>query len=221
MAVKPCVAYLRNSHYLFVYKKQEFIVIAVQNENHILMAFRKGDETAFRTVFDQNFKKMYNFSFKLLKNREQAEEVVHDALMNIWINRERINPEFPIAPYLYTITRRLALNILRQMATSQKTIDQLWLNIEKVTNNTEEAILLSDLQSFTEAALIHLPPQQQIVFKMSRFEGLNYDEIAVKLNISRNTVKNHLVSALKTLKNHFNQSDVSYFVLISLSLLKK
>ncbi len=191
------------------------------DEKNTLIALKAGDESAFREIFDQNFRKLYAFSFRLLKNKEQAEEVVNDTLMNVWTNRERLNPDFPVAPYLYTITRRLALNALRQIATSQKAIDQLWLNMENISNDTEESVLLSDLQRFTEAALITLPPQQQIVFRMSRFEGLNYDEIAIKLNISRNTVKNHLVAALKTLKTHFNQSDVAYFLLLSASLLKK
>ncbi|WP_442588806.1 RNA polymerase sigma factor [Pedobacter sp. AW31-3R] len=191
------------------------------NEKDTLIALKAGDESAFREIFDQNFRKLYTFSFRLLKNKEQAEEVVNDTLMNLWTNRERLNPEYPVAPYLYTITRRLSLNALRQIATSQKAIDQLWYNMENVSNDTEESVLLSDLQRFTEAALVNLPPQQQLIFRMSRFEGLNYDEIAERLNLSRNTVKNHLVAALKTLKNHFNQSDIAYFLLVTVSLLKK
>ena len=194
---------------------------AVWNEKETLLALKAGEESAFREIFDLNFRKLYAFSFRMLKNKEQAEEVVNDTLMNVWVNRNKLNPDFPIAPYLYTITRRLSLNALRKIATSQKAIDHLWISMENVSNNTEESILLSDLQRFTEAALITLPPQQQIVFRMSRFDGLNYDEIAVKLNISRNTVKNHLVTALKTLRTHFNQSDVTYFILLSVSLMKK
>lgn len=191
------------------------------SEKEILLALKAGEESAFRMVFDQNFKKLYAFSFRLLKNKEQAEEVVNDALLSVWINRNKLNEDLAIAPYLYTITRRLTLNVLRHIATSQKMIDQLWRDIQKVSNSTEETILLSDLQRFTDSSLNILPQQQQIVFKMSRYEGLNYDEIAEKLNISRNTVKNHLVAALKTLRMHFNISDMSCFFLLSSILLKK
>lgn len=191
------------------------------SEKQILLALKAGEESAFRMVFDQNFKKLYAFSFRLLKNKEQAEEVVHDALLSVWLNRHKLNEQLAIAPYLYTITRRLTLNALRHIAISQKMIDQLWLDIEKVSNSTEETILLSDLQRFTDSSLNILPQQQQIVFKMSRYEGLNYDEIAEKLNISRNTVKNHLVAALKTLRVYFNLSDMSCFLLLSSIFLKK
>jgi RNA polymerase sigma-70 factor (family 1) len=193
----------------------------VLTEREIVLALKEGREPAFRLLFDQNFKRLFAFSYGLLKNREQAEEVVNDALLNVWLNREKLNEDLSIQPYLYTITRRLTLNVLRQIASSQKMIDQLWLDIEKVSRVTEESILLSDLQRFTEASLNILPPQQQLVFKMSRFEGLNYDEIAEKLNLSRNTVKNHLVAALKTLRTHFDISDISCFFIISSILLKK
>lgn len=189
-------------------------------EKELLLALKAGDESAFRKVFDLYFKRLYTFSFRFLKNKEQAEEIVHDALINLWLNREKLNPERLVLPYLYTITRRLALNALRDVATSQKAIDQLWEKMEKLSNETEEAILLSDLKQFTDQSLLNLPHQQQIVFRMSRYDGLSYDEIAEKLGISRNTVKNHLVAALKTLKSHFGHSDTAYFILLSVIIFK-
>jgi len=189
-------------------------------EKELTGALKAGEETAFRAIFDLYFRKLYNFSFRFLKSREQAEEIVHDALLNLWLNREKLNPDLSVLPYLYTITRRLSLNALRDVATSQKAIDQLWTKMEMLSNETEEAVLLSDLKQFTEQSLVNLPHQQQLVFRMSRYEGLNYDEIAAKLGISRNTVKNHLVAALKSLKNHFGQSDAAYFMLLSTFFLK-
>ncbi|SMC57334.1 RNA polymerase sigma factor [Pedobacter nyackensis] len=186
----------------------------------IILALKAGDELAFRKVFDLHFHKLYIFCFRFLKNKQHAEEIVHDALLNVWTNRDRLDEERSILPYLYTITRRLALNALRDIATSQKAMDELWLNIERLSNETEEMVLLNDLRQFTERAVIHLPAQQQLVFRMSRYEELNYDEIAERLNLSRNTVKNHLVAALKTLRTNFNQSDAVYFLFLSVVLLK-
>nr|WP_294869677.1 RNA polymerase sigma-70 factor [uncultured Pedobacter sp.] len=185
----------------------------------LTVSLKQGDERAFRQVFDLHFSKLYVFCFRFLKNRERAEEIVHDALLNVWVNRDRLNEDLSVLPYLYTITRRLALNALRDLATSQRAIDRLWADMEKASNETEEAVLLSDLRQFTESALVHLPPQQQLIFRMSRYQGLSYDEIAEQLNLSRNTVKNHLVAALKTLRTHFNQSDVAYFILLSTTLM--
>jgi len=186
----------------------------------MLIALKRGDELAFRKVFDEHFRRLYLFSFRFLKNKEHAEEIVHDALLSMWTNRNKLDENRSVLPYLYTITRRLALNALRDIATSQKAMDELWLNMEGLSNETEELVLLNDLRKFTESAVVNLPAQQQLVFRMSRYEGLNYDEIAMQLNLSRNTVKNHLVAALKALRVHFNQSDTAYFLLLSVLLIK-
>ena len=189
-------------------------------ERNVIIALKDGQESAFKKVFDQHFARLYTFSFRLLKNKQQAEEVVNDAFLNVWMNRYKLNENLPVLPYLYTITRRLSLNSLRNIANSQKAIDQLWLQMKRLSNETEESILLSDLKEFTEKAVINLPAQQQLVFRMSRYEGLSYDEIAERLNLSRNTVKNHLISALKSLRVHFDESETSYFILLSLLLIK-
>jgi RNA polymerase sigma-70 factor (ECF subfamily) len=90
--------------------------------------------------------------------------------------------------------------------------------MEKASNETEEAVLLSDLRQFMESALVHFPAQQPLIFGICRYQGLSYDEIAEGLHLSRNTVKIHLLAALKTLRTHFNQSDVAYFILISVGI---
>ncbi|MDR6785507.1 RNA polymerase sigma-70 factor (family 1) [Pedobacter africanus] len=183
-------------------------------DTDLVLRLKAGHEPAFREVFELHFRRLYNFSFRFLKNRAQAEEIVNDAFLSLWVNRGKLNPDLLLLPYLYTIARRLALNTLRDIATSQKAMDGLWNQMEKLSNETEEMVLLNDLEQFTENAVLRLPAQQQLVFRMSRYEGLSYDEIAERLNISRNTVKNHLIAALKTLRNHFDGSDISYFMLL-------
>ena len=186
----------------------------------ILIALKAGNELAFEKLVDLHFYKLYTFCFRILRNKENAEEIVHDALLSVWNHRMRIDENRTISPYLFTIARRLSLNALRNMKTSQKAIDELWRNMDVLSNETEETILLHDLMKFTENAVVQLPPQQQLVFRLSRYEGLNYDEIAEKLGLSKNTVKRHMIFALRTLRYHFEQSDKAYFILLSLILLK-
>lgn len=174
----------------------------------LIEAFKAGDEAAFKTVFDGNYQRLFTFAFKLLKNREQAEEVVHDAFLNVWTQRDRLDSTLPVLPYLYTATKRLALNSLRSIAASQRAVENLWNTIEEISNRTEEEIFSNDLQRITEKTIAILPRQQQQVFKMSRYEGLSYEEIAQQLNISKNTVRNHLSAALKSLRTQINEADI-------------
>lgn len=172
----------------------------------LISRIRIGDEAAFRIAFDLYSSKLYTFSFRLLKDNEQCQEVVQEVFLNLWLSRTKLDDQYPLAPYLYTITRRLTLNVLRSMANKQFAMDKLWLNLQRVSNETEEMVLLEDLERFTEEVLRALPKQQQLVFRMSRQRELSYDEIADELNISRNTVKNHLVAALKTLRSQFQKA---------------
>jgi RNA polymerase sigma-70 factor (ECF subfamily) len=172
----------------------------------LITRIKEGDELAFRLVFDSYSSKLYYFSLKFLKEKEPCQEVVQEVFMNLWINREKLDTQYPIAPYLYTITRRLTLNVLRQVASSQIAMEKMWLNLQTTTNETEEHVFMEDLERFTEQVLVSLPKQQQLVYRMSRQQELSFDEIAEELNISRNTVKNHLVSALKTLRTQLQKA---------------
>ena len=180
----------------------------------LLVRFREGDEAAFKCIYDTYYRKVYQYAYSYLKNKEQSEEIVQEAFLNIWIKRDRLNEQLPIAPYLFTVCHRLVLDAFRKAAT----VNGLKANLQKVStetdNNTEEVIMLSDLRRFSDCAIAELPKQQQMVFKLSRSEDLTYDEIAKRLNISKNTVRNHLVVALKTLRAQFESQGILYALLL-------
>lgn len=185
---------------MFMQKKKQIC------DFELISRIKEGDESAFRIVFDLYSSKLYAFSYRFLKEKEPCQEVVQEVFLNLWINRAKLDTQYPIAPYLYTITRRLTLNVLRHVATSQSAMNKMWLNVKKVSNETEQEVFLDDLSRFTEQVLSKMPKQQQLIFRMSRHQELSYDEIAEELNISRNTVKNHLVAALKTLRTQLNKA---------------
>jgi RNA polymerase sigma-70 factor (ECF subfamily) len=185
---------------MFMQKKKQIC------DFELISRIKEGDESAFRIVFDLYSSKLYAFSYRFLKEKEPCQEVVQEVFLNLWINRAKLDTQYPIAPYLYTITRRLTLNVLRHVATSQSAMNKMWLNVKKVSNETEEEVFSEDLSRFTEQVLSKMPKQQQLIFRMSRHQELSYDEIAEELNLSRNTVKNHLVAALKTLRTQLNKA---------------
>jgi RNA polymerase sigma-70 factor (family 1) len=183
---------------------------------------KNDDQAAFYQVYNIYSKRLYNFAFRFLKNKELSEEVVQESFLNLWLNRSKLNESYPIGPYLFSIGRRVTLNSLRQFTTSKAGLEKLWESVTYLHNDTEETVLLNNLQDFAETAFKNLPKQQQLVFRLSREEGLTYDEIADRLQISRNTVKNHLIAALKNLRSQFSRSDIVYFLFMALTFhLKK
>lgn len=181
------------------------------SDKELIVLLQQNDELAFRAVFERWHKKLYHFNLRYLHNREQAEEAVQDALLKLWTNRDKIEVDLSLDGFLYAICKRLCLNRLRDAAKFQAAAELLWKNYVDLSNITEETVRATELQKLMDQAVKKLPPQQQLVFKMSKYEGLSHLEIAKKLNISKETVKKHSAEALKFLRNQLGP----YFTLIA------
>lgn len=173
---------------------------------------RKGDQQAFEHVYKNYGAQVYRLAFRFLKDKAQSEEIVQETFIKLWLNREKLDINGNLWLYLYVIAKRLSLNELRKISQSEELSAQLLLNITDAHNGTEEEVLAADMEKFTESVLNKLPNQQQTIFRLSRVEGLTHQQIAEKLGISPNTVKNHMVEALKNIKNQLKDTELIYFI---------
>lgn len=179
-----------------------------------IISFREGSENTFREIYQYFGPKVYRFAFSFLKEKQQSEEIVQETLIVLWENRQSFDESKALEPYLFTIAKRLVLDQLRKTLSTKSLRERLLVAMSEQHNETEEQIIFSDMLVFAEKAINELPKQQQVVFKLSRIEGLSYDEIAERLNLSRNTVKNHLVVAAKRLRTCFDSQEITYLLLI-------
>lgn len=174
-----------------------------------------GDEGAFRHTYDVYSEQVYQLAFRFLKDKAWSEEIVQDVFLKLWLNREGLDDQGNIWLYLYVIAKRLCLNKLRETRKSVALFEQLMRNMEVAGNLSEEQLIANELEQYTQRLILCLPKQQQLIFKLSREEGLTHNEIAQKLGLSPNTVKNHMVQALKTLKTTLNQSGYTYVLALA------
>ncbi len=174
-----------------------------------------GDEDAFRLVYDLHSGQVYRLAFRFLKDASWSEEIVQDVFLKLWLSREGLDERGNIWLYLYVITKRLCLNKLREIRKSAVLFEQLMQGIEIVRDETQDEIMANELEEYTQQLIANLPRQQQLIFKLSRVDGLSHKEIADQLGLSPHTVKNHIVQALKTLKNSLHQSGYTYFLAVA------
>ncbi len=173
-------------------------------ENDDIRRLILGEQDAFEKIYDLCSEKLFRLAFRFLKDAEQSEEIVQEVFINLWLNKEKLNADGNIWLYLYVIGKRLSLNALRNVSQSRFHTENLLAHFDETHNNTEETVFVHDLELITQKVIGALPRQQQIIFKLSRFEGYSHKEIADQLNISPNTVKNHMGTALKTIQSRLS-----------------
>jgi len=183
---------------------------------HLIKQLVDGDRSAFTRIYNLHCAKVYKLAFRFVKNKEQSEEIVQETFIKLWLNRSKLDPEGNLWLYVYVIAKRTSLNALREICKSKELTENLLTNIDNVCNVTEEYINGSDLERFTEKIISRLPPQQKLIFRLSRVDGLSHKEIAEQLNISPNTVKNHMVEALKTVRSHLRVTNLISIIMLTI-----
>ena len=172
----------------------------LNDELVLIQLISQGDETAFRKVFDHFNKKLFNYTFKITDDEDLAEEIVMDAFIKVWCNRHKLCDINCLDAYLFTLVKNQAFSELKRRAHEAFIIKSLSKSSTEYHDSTEETVISNEYQQILNKAINQLPPQQRIVYGMSRDEGLKYEEIANQLKLSKNTVKSHLKKALSTIR---------------------
>ncbi len=173
----------------------------------------QGDKRAFQEMFYAYKDRLFSYCCRFTKSEELAEEIIHDALLKVWDDRHRLDPNQSLIGYLYTITRNLSLNYLKKLAAEEALKQRVRYRTPQFHNDTEAAIDYANLKQLVKVAICQLPRQQQRVYRMSRDQHMTHEEIGQRLGISTNTVKNHVIKALQTIKSHLRvHTDISLFV---------
>ncbi|MFC3199935.1 RNA polymerase sigma factor [Parapedobacter deserti] len=186
------------------------------HDTDLVHRLRQRDQSAFEEVFEAHHRKIYQFALRLLRDETLSEEIVQDTFLQFWLHCEYLDDQRSVVPYLYVTARRTITDYWRKAATSKAFLDRLYHRIAIAHNNTEEQLNLRELTHVTQTGLKRLSDQQHAVFMLSRGEGLTYQEIAERMQISRDTVKYHLINALKILRKHFEQHGVTCIPLLFL-----
>ena len=178
-------------------------------------AERKKYETDFKCLFDRYKNRIYGYVLALTHSAYIAEEITQEIFIKLWICRDMLGDLHNPEAYLVSMARNKSLNYLRKSAHESKMLQELQNRMIRDTNNVEEQSLLSDQNSLLQEAMARLSPQRRLVYRLSRDQGLNHLEIASRLHVSPNTVRNHLVTALKLIRKHLNTMNVAVLALIS------
>ena len=178
-------------------------------EELLIKKLRKGDERAFRLLYDRHYVLLCRFANQLLNNAALAEEVVDDVIFYLWEHRQEVEIRYSIRAYLMRAVRNRCLNDLQLQSHREELHISSFLSPESmdfldslfVDNKQPLGMLLEqELEEELKRSIDELPLECRKVFYKSRFEQKKYEEIATELGISVNTVKYHIKNALAFLQ---------------------
>ena len=176
-------------------------------ELSIIRRIQKGDIKAYEQLFRKYYEQLCQWAHQYLHDRDSSEEVVQDLFYNIWFNRESMHFRISVKSYLYKSVSNNCKMILRQ--------NKRRLEIEKemagktaLHENPASTLESDEINEIVSQTLEDLSLRSAEIFRMSRFDGMKYTEIADTLNISVKTVEANMSKALalfrKNLENYIN-----------------
>jgi RNA polymerase sigma-70 factor (family 1) len=169
------------------------------NEDAVLLLMAQGDEDAFRRLYDHYRKKVYYVAREMLRDDDQAADVLQEVFIKLWQHREKLPDILNFNAWLNTVTRHEILMVFRKMAREDQLLREL-ASLKPPAEGTQDPMALKELRTALHSAMDKLTPQQRRVFELSRMEGLRHAEIAHLLGISRQAVKKHMTDALRVIR---------------------
>lgn len=170
------------------------------NEQQYWQLISEGDKKAYEHVFRTYYQSLCNYACSMLKDIDEAEEVVQTIFFNIWNKREALQINASIKSYVYRAVHNDCLNRIKHGKVKKVYAEDYKSTMNSGFHDSSKVLEAKELGKKINEAISGLPEQCGMVFKLSRFENLKYSEIAEHLDISVKTVENHMGKALKILR---------------------
>lgn len=189
------------------------------NRNELIWLLKKGDMVAFDTIYERYCKRLYGFVLRYIKQKEDAQGIVQEVFIKIWETRNKIDVYSSFDSFIFTIAYNTTISLLRKRVSEQEYLKKL-KSSQQIFSGDQiiDEIHFKEINTRINVLLGQLTPRQKEIFLLSREQGLTHTEIAKKLGISTNTVKNHLVTALAFIKSHIDSGLVLNGLFASLFL---
>ncbi len=162
--------------------------------------WKQGEEKAFDCLYKRYVTFLVNTAAQKLSSIETAKELVQDIFLSLYLRRDQLETVSSLKAYLFTSLKHKVYNHYHREMNKQKYERSAGNNLKVVSNDLQDDYEAKELNQLLQEKINELPPQCKKVFLLSREEHLTQKEIAERLNISPNTVDQHIQKALRILR---------------------
>lgn len=163
----------------------------------------KGNISGFDALFMRYYPKLKNFLKSFLKNEDEAKDIAQDIFLKIWSNRKSFSEIYNFKSYLFKMAKNAVYDYYNKNKVKEKYVTMTAFKISDFDNLSDDNLNAKDLEMLLRIAIEKMPEKRRKVFILSRQFGMSNDDIAIKLNISKRTVENHITTALSEVKSMF------------------
>jgi RNA polymerase sigma-70 factor (ECF subfamily) len=170
-------------------------------DQQLIDQVKQGDKTAFKEIYSRFSQVVYNLALRMLRDKEDAEEVVQEIFLQVWNKAYSYDSERgAVSTWILNIARSRSIDKLRTVGYRQQNIE---IDEEKVNSNDGLSRIIEDREeskNVIRQALDSLPDKQRIAIEIVYFEGLTHLEAAEKLNEPVGTIKTRIRLGVLKLK---------------------
>lgn len=169
----------------------------MKSDSEIIGRIRNGDKQEFEKLFRSSYVSLVRYARNILRDHDTAEEIVQELFFRLWQDREQLNIKSSLNGYLFRSVHNRALHYIEHQQVVSRHAGEVAARTQISSEPVTEALYYKELRDKVAAVLERLPGRCRMIFRMSRFEGLKYNEIAEKLAVSLKTVEADMGKALR------------------------
>ncbi len=174
-------------------------------EGEIIRRIRQGDKQEFGRLFRSSYAALVRYATTLTGDHDLSEEIVQELFYRLWLGREKLDIDSSLNGYLYRSVHNRALHHLEHQKVAMRYAGEVIAGAEEVADPVTDTIYYNELREKVEKVLERLPLRCSMIFRMSRYEGLRYNEIAERLSVSLKTVEADMGKALKEFRKALSE----------------
>ena len=195
------------------------------DERKYIESLKRGSREAFDGLYKLYCRRLFSYCYQYTKSKEDTEDIVQDVFVKLWTQRDTIREEDTIVYFLFRIMKNTLINRYRSMVNSPVYEEYVSMLHEQMIassgNKTSEAVEYDDFKNTLESVIRKLPETQEPIIKYRLFHDLSIEEIADKLHLSEQTIRNQSSIAFKTIREKISKQYLVWILAYLLFVIKQ
>lgn len=167
----------------------------------------------FQEIFEQHWAMLYEVAYRKTESEADAKDIIQELFIHIWNLGVWEEGAVDIKFYLLRALRNRLFNYFRDKGVQDKHVESFLRMNSAVSVDAINDLTVVELQHLIEAEIDKLPIRMREIFMLSREDGLSTEEIAIKLDIAPQTVKNQITETLKRVRHGLRHYPIALFLL--------